>query len=376
MSLDGLPGARIREDVDHLAAMTRDSAGPGERASAAWLAQRLEELGACDVGVEPYRYQGTYAWAHALHVVAGLAGPPVLALVAALSLELEVSGRNQWLRHLLPKGEGANVVARIPGRGEVRTTLVLVAHHDAARTGTVWRRELMEAGAARRLRRRTIDPFVAPTTLALLLAALPRPRAARRIGQALLTVALAALADIGTSRTVPGASDNASGVAAVLELARRFAAEPLDGVDVRVVLPGSEEAGMGGMRAFLQTHHVDPASTFVLGLDTLGAGTPIVLTSEGGIAPHRYREQDVERVEDAARAAGLPLPERWRVGAWTDPILAVFAGLPAASVLSIGSKGIYPNYHRPSDVPEHVDWASVDACVALAAATAAELSAR
>jgi hypothetical protein len=362
---------RLREDVTHLAGMTRDSAGPGERASAAWLAGRLRALGAHDVRVEPYRYQGTYAWVHALHVAAGLLGPGALAAAAAISLELDASGRNQWLRRLLPTGEGANVVARAPARGTARTTLVLVAHHDAARTGLVWRRELMEAGAARRLRRRVIDPFLLPPAIALLLAATP----ARRFSRLPLALALAANVDIALSRTVPGASDNATGVAAVLELVRRFLAEPLEGVDVLAVLPGGEEAGMGGMAAFLREHALDPAATFVLGLDTLGAGKPIVLTADVGVLPHRYREQDVARVENAARVAGLEAPERWRVGGWTDPILAVFAGLPAVSLLSIGPKGIYPNYHRPSDLPENVDWESVDACVELAAATAAQLAA-
>lgn len=364
-----MSAATIREDVERLAAMTRDSAGPGERASAAWLADRLRSLGAQDVRVEPYRYQGTYAWAHALHLAAGLAGPPVLSLAAAVSLELEVSGRNQWLRRLLPKGEGANVVARVPARGEARATVVLVAHHDAARTGVVWRRELVEAGAKRRLRRRVIDPFVLPSAVGLVLSATP----ARGLGRALLALALAALADIATSRTVPGASDNATGVAAVLELVRRFAAEPVDGVEVLAVLPGGEEAGMGGMAAFLREHSLDPARTFVLGLDTLGAGKPIVLSAEGGILAHRYRDQDVARVGQAARGAGLLAPERWRIGGWTDPILAVFAGLPSVSLLSIGPQGIFTDYHLPSDVPEHVDWESVDACVALAAATAKSL---
>lgn len=128
---------------------------------------------------------------------------------------------------------------------------------------------------------------------------------------------------------------------------------------------------MGGMAAFLRAQRLDPARTFVLGLDTLGAGTPIVLGAEGALLTHRYREEDIALVERAAAAAGLQAPQRWRIGGWTDPILAVFAGLPAASLLSIGPKGVFTNYHRPTDVPEHVDWASVDACVELAAAVAA-----
>ena len=84
----------------------------------------------------------------------------------------------------------------------------------------------------------------------------------------------------------------------------------------------------------------------------------------------RYREQDLELVEEAARAQGLVPPERWRIAAWTDPILAVMAGLPAASLLAMGP-GYYPNYHHPSDRPENVAWESVEACSRIAAATIA-----
>ena len=142
----------MRADVAAFAAITRDSAGPGERASAALIAARLHAVGAGEVAIEPFRYQGSYAAAHALHAAAGLVaarrgGPAgaALALAALASLELEASGRNQWLRSLLPAGEGANVVARVPAAGEHRATLVLVAHHDAAHTGFVWRKEIAEA---------------------------------------------------------------------------------------------------------------------------------------------------------------------------------------------------------------------------------------
>lgn len=373
---------RLKEDVEALAAMTRSSAGPGERRSAAWIADRLREAGAQDVRVEPFRYQGTYGVAHALHAAAGLVASRLggwrgaaLSAAALVSLELEASGRSQWLRRLLPGSEGANVVARIPPRGERERTLLLVAHHDAARTGTVWHPRIAEAGAARRLARRRIDGFMAPTAVGFVLAALP-VRPLRLAGQALLTTSVVADLDVATSRTVPGASDNATGVAALLELARRWAQDRLPGTEVLLLAPGCEESGMGGMAAFLREH--GPAlrerQAFVLGLDTLGAGTPIVCAGEGTILEHRYREEDLAVVDRAAASAGLPAPERWRIGGWTDPILARFAGLPAVSMLSIGPKGTFTNYHRPTDVPEHVDWASVERCLALAEAVGASLA--
>jgi hypothetical protein len=132
------------------------------------------------------------------------------------------------------------------------------------------------------------------------------------------------------------------------------------------------------MAAFLAAHgpQLDPATTFVLGLDTLGAGEPIVARAEGVLLAHRYADEDNDLVEAAARRAGLQPPQRWRVGAYTDPILARFAGLRTVSLLSVGSDGRYTNYHLPGDVPERVDFDCVARCLDLAAATARELAAQ
>jgi hypothetical protein len=132
---------------------------------------------------------------------------------------------------------------------------------------------------------------------------------------------------------------------------------------------------MGGMAAFLRAHGaaLDPATAFVLGVDTLGAGTPVVATAEATLLEHRYRDEDVRVVEDACRAAGLEPPVRWRLGAWTDPVLATYRGLPAVSLLSVGPDGRHTDYHLPTDVPERVDWACAERCLAIAEATARQL---
>jgi Iap family predicted aminopeptidase len=164
----------------------------------------------------------------------------------------------------------------------------------------------------------------------------------------------------------------------VLALAQRFAAEPLEGVEVVVVVPGCEESGMGGMAAWLRAHAggLDPATTVVLSLDTLGSGTPVVLEAEGALLRHRYRAEDLDLADAGARRAGVQPPERWRIGGWTDAILAVFAGLPAISLLSLGPKGIFTHYHHPTDTSEHVDFECVEHCVEIATGIAADMTAR
>ena len=251
----------IDADVRALAAMARDSAGAGERAAAQWAATRLEEAGVPDVALEPYRWPATYAWTHALHALAGLSRRRAVRLAAALSYELEVSGRLQWLPRLLPKGRGMSVVARLPAAGRVERTFVLVAHLDAQRSGLVWDPRVLEAVAARRLRTKAMTPAAAAGAVAIALGFRP-----------FVALHAALLAETALRPTVPGANDNASGVAAVLEVARRLAGDPLPGTEVLVVLPGAEEAGMGGMRQALADHPLDPARSFVLGLDTVGSG--------------------------------------------------------------------------------------------------------
>jgi hypothetical protein len=311
------------------------------------------------VALEPYRWPQTYAYSHLLHVSAAL-GPRWLAALAAVSYELESSGRFAWLPHLLPKGQGCNVVARIPGSGGSTRTFVLVAHLDAQRSGLMWRIPQPKP------RNRKMQPAGALAAVAL---------AARAKKLAILVAAF--LADTITSPTVPGANDNASGVAALLELATRFTHEPLDNTEVLLVFPGSEESGMGGMRAFLDNHRLDPQTTFVLGLDTLGSGTPIVASAEGSVLPHGYRTEDLDLVDAGAKRAGEDAPERWRIAGWTDPILARFAGLPSASVLSIDRRtGMYTHYHRMDDLPDHVRIGCVERGVAVAEGTAREFADR
>ena len=127
---------------------------------------------------------------------------------------------------------------------------------------------------------------------------------------------------------------------------------------------------MGGFHAWLERRGpgLDPASTLVLGLDTVGSGTPIVAEAEGAMATYRYPADALELVDEGARRAGEPEPPRWRIGAWTDPLLALLRGYPAASILSIGP-GYYPHYHHPTDLPEFVDYGCVASCARIAAGT-------
>jgi hypothetical protein len=299
------------------------------------------------------------------HFLAGLSGRRTIALAALASFDADQSGRCQWLARLLPAGEGSSALARVACRGPRRRTLVLIAHHDAAQTGLMWRHPWLAGGP---ISRDTVAPFAAGPEIGFALV----PLGFRRLGRALLALALYGALDVARSETVPGASDNASGVAAVIALVERFARDPLTGTEILVVVPGGEEAGMGGMAAWMRSPEaraLDSSTTLVLGLDTLGAGEPVVLRAEGPPLRQRYRDEDLAWADRGAALAGLPPPRRFTIGGWTDPVLALQAGLPTISLLSVRGSG-FTNYHVPADTPDRVSWESVESCFRLAAGVA------
>jgi hypothetical protein len=349
----------LRADVGALSAVERRAATPGDRVSAEWVAGRMRELGLEDVRIEPFRCHSTWAVPYGAHALLGMLSARLpallrvpLALATAVSLEADYTGRDQTLRSLLPGARsGHNVVGRI---GEGSRKLVLVAHHDAAHTGWVWDPRFLQSGRSHARRTGTTPSFIGLPLLALLLVAL----GFRRIGSALLGVNVILGVQSALSETVPGASDNATGVAGVLELARRCAAEPLDDTEVIVLCPSGEEVGLAGMYEWLRISKegLTPSrNVLVVGLDTLGAGEPVVARGES--VTGRYRDEDLALVDADVQRVVL--------GAGTDPMAARYAGLPAVSILS-WTDGGFTNYHQPTDTADRVNWESVERSVALA----------
>lgn len=349
----------LKADVRALSAIERRAATPGDRESAEWVAARMRRVGVEDVRIEPFRCHSTWALPYGAHNVLGVLAARLpaplripLALAIAASYEADYVGRNQTLRRLLPgAGTGHNVVGRIGSGGR---KLVLVAHHDAAHTGWVWDPRFLEGGRNYARRTGTTPSFIGLPLLALLLVAL----GFRRTGSALLGLGLGLGIQSALSETVPGASDNATGVAGVLELARRYAEDPLEDTEVIVLCPSGEEVGLAGMHEWLAVSKegLTPfTNVLVLGLDTLGAGEPVVARGESFTG--RYREEDLALVD-----AEVP---RVVLGAGTDPMAARHAGLPAVSILS-WTDGGFTNYHRPTDTADRVSWESVERCLALA----------
>jgi hypothetical protein len=360
---------RLRATVEYLASFERRSASEGERRAAEWIRGELAAQGV-SARVEEEPAVGSMAvplgLLSAAGVVAGLGGRRLapLGLLAAAAIVDDVSGGPHLFRRLLPHRTTYNVVGEA-GDPAADTTLVFVAHHDAAQGGLIYRPELQKLIA---------DSFpgwyaqqeTSPQMLRLVaagpaLAALGGPL--RTLGLALSAGSALAFADIATRTVVPGANDNLTAVAVLLELARALREQPVEGVRVLLVSTGSEESFMEGMRGWVKRHgpSLDPKRTRVVVLETLGSPELILLEGEGMIWMSDYDAGVRDLIADSAQQAGVPLRRGLRLGFASDALSAMRAGLPVATLASCDEYKMPSNYHSQRDVPHNVDYETVAA---------------
>ena len=369
---------QLRERVERLAAIERESASSGEARAAALIATELREAGA-SVTIEHEDVHGTYWWPVGLLCAkAGLAGllrgrwKAVLAGGFATTAMIDdISGGKQWFRRrFLPKRVTTNVVAEIGDR-DARHTVVVHAHHDAAHSGLVFDggppRSLLKRFPALAEKANTGPPTmwgaVAGPALVALGALSGRPRL-RRTGVVLCTGYAVAMADIGRSQVVPGANDNLSGVAVLLSLAASLREEPIPGLRVILLSAGAEESFMEGMQAFARRHFADlprDRTTFVC-VDTVGSPHLLALEGEGMVWMNEYPEDVLARMHDAARAEGVELWSGLRLRNSTDALIPLRAGYPTAMLASCDRYKLPSNYHWPTDSADRLDYSTVAGC--------------
>lgn len=286
-------------------------------------------------------------------------GLQVLNLVAAM---LELSGRSNPLRWLLPKGRSQNVYARLKPRSEVTRQVVLVAHLDTNRT------PLLNSSHAWELVFRWLLPiaFVNATALFLLLMAwLVNPAPILRLlsivpAIVFLVVCLLLLQADLTPYTV-GANDNASAVGVALSTASQLVCRPLLHTETWFLLDGCEEVALYGADAFALRHQRQLQEALWIVLDSLGgAGGTLHFTRCETLLYTVRSDPVLLRIFDQVAEAhpelcGGPLPLKTGANA-TDGSALARHGLRQIALVAAGPQGDeLLELHRVSDNLEHID---------------------
>ncbi len=398
--------AVLRQVVEALAEIERPPCSPGERQAAEWLAERLRRLSGVDVALEDEPSWGTFPpTATGLGALGMLAAAVVLrgrpwlgSLLAAGTfagivdeaqngprvLRRSVRRRRSTVNLIARAGQrrhheaGAGDEARRGGgregaaweRAERRIdTLVVLAHHDAPQTGLLFdqtlQRRLYEL--APRLFERIKSPLPQwwiglAGPLCTIVAAGRRRRGAAFAGLTIGALGTAIVADVWRSRTVAGANDNLSGVAALVALAELFHHSPPPGLRVLLVSCGAEETLQDGVRAFIARHRPElaPESTCFVNLDTVGSPHLVMLEGEGPVWMEDYAGPWLrDALDECARGLEIPLRRGFRARASTDSVIPSRAGYPIATLVSVTDWLSPANYHLPSDVPANLEYGSV-----------------
>jgi hypothetical protein len=376
-------GEELREEIEAL--VDFDERAPGsdaERRAASHLAERLKDDGRV-AEVESAdtwpRWPVTYAF-HALAAIVGsvlAVSSPIpgaaLVLVAALVTFIDCSGTFPLSRRLFGRRASQNVISAEdddkPG------TLILVAHYDAGQQGALFGRRLEERRAAlgRAVKRPfgRLEPFFWAQVVILVCCLIRLPdiqgtvlTAIQFVPTVLLIVALPLLVDVALSPTSPGAQDNASGVVAALELARRHGGK-LENFDLWVLLTGAQESLCDGMRGFNRRHRgeLSKSSTIFVNLDEVGSGSVRFSRREGPLIPARSHVQLVDICQEIAEDdeeegsfGARPLVNR----TLSDGAFARGRGYPAITVTCRNVLDYVPDHHRATDTPGRVELAALD----------------
>ncbi|MFU8875440.1 M28 family metallopeptidase [Micromonospora sp. SL4-19] len=156
---------------------------------------------------------------------------------------------------------------------------------------------------------------------------------------------------------LPGASDNATGVAVVLEAARILARGLPDGIGLCVALLDAEEVGaLGSAHHATQLRTQGPAP-LVVNVDGAGRLDGAAAVEAGGPA-HRL----LALLDQAGRHTGVPLT--------AGPVASDNRRYGGAGFAAVGIGAGMGGYHSPADTPDKVDPATLAAIARLVVATA------
>ncbi|MFN7128958.1 MAG: M20/M25/M40 family metallo-hydrolase [Brevundimonas sp.] len=167
----------------------------------------------------------------------------------------------------------------------------------------------------------------------------------------------------------PGAADDASGVAAVLEAVRAIKARGPTERGLVVLLTDGEELNLDGARAFFSEHPLRDRVGAVVNLEARGGGGRAMMFETG---PGNAETIDLY-AEAARRAQGGPSSNALAIFVYrlmpngTDFTLAADRGLAGVNLAFIGRPA---QYHSPSSTPDALDQGSVQHIGAQALETA------
>lgn len=296
--------------------------------------------------------------------------PPALSLVVWLAVI--VIWRS--LDKIMPKRGSRNIIASV-GTKESKKRVAITAHYDSALCMVSYKLYLFVR-------------FAFLPALIIVVAILAARALGVLQGWIILWSVLAIIflpISIGTfilasgRRVSPGADDNASGVAVILEVARTAAESPPADTELFFIASGAEEQGLVGAHKLVASKAL-PKDTTVLNLDGVGVGPYTYIIEGNGIFRRRRTSPQLNQVlSNSIEGAGLKSRLWWSALARHDHIPFVQARMRATTYTTdFGGKDRlgrfiarvfrlpnarargYRYIHTLEDTPERIELANIE----------------
>jgi len=347
----------------------------GDRMAAEYIQKKFESYG-LKPQVQGFKFVNRQARSKvtaclfAAAFIASLFLPPEFALLTWFVVVII------WrsLGKIMPKHESQNIIA-VQKVEEPQKRIAVTAHYDSAHCMVSYRLHI--------LLRFALLPAISLISIILALNVL-RLVPAWSVVWALLAlfflpICAGMFISASTRRVSPGANDNASGVAVMLEAARVLAESPTANVELRFIAFGAEEQGLVGARKLLKEKLLPP-DTLVLNLDMVGAGLQAYIIEGNDILRKTKTSTRLNQVlADSIQRAGLKPKLFWAALAGHDHIPLVRARIQATT-FSFATPGVdklgqrisklfglpnartrgYRHIHTSNDTPDRLELANIE----------------
>lgn len=344
----------------------RPATSQAERRAADYVALELEGF-ADEVAVEGIGGLRTFVWMYAILLAAAAFGSasfatgPLVAFALTMTVLVfmvqEINAKGiMW--DMMKKHDSTNVVGVIEADGEAQRRVVVIANHDSGKDGLLynqkWRGkfgQLVTAGQALvvlQMALSLLGMFVGPVSwLNLMFAVLA-------VAEAGAVVVLLLHERRGTYS--PGANDNASGIATLIEVGRSLAADRMPHTEVWLVATGCGRGVRSGLMGFLRRHWTEVKYDRFVVLSHVGAGALKYTLGEGLIKSYASDSELVAEARALAEAnPAWDLSESIVKNEATDLVPLLANRLRAIGIRGEDAVGLGVAQRLPEDTPDVID---------------------
>lgn len=363
---------KLQQDVRHIVEEIgpRTAGTTGEAKAKDFIEASLRSMG-INPQVDPFLTPKSYSYYYGLLYVLGALGAfllltqkPLLALVLGSVLVVLFYLENLTkisLGSFFPQGLSHNIWVPLAAQEEASRRVILTAHYDSSRSGISFSPRWV-----RWFRKSFLISFYSLVSLPVLSLLFFLSDARIFLDLAILPGIVLTLATVSLfhrefyGEVTPGANDNASGVGLLLGVGREILERPMKNTEVDLLFTGAEEAGLVGMTSFLRKYPGKTRGSYIVNVDSVGAGKLKYLRSEGMMRRFRANQYLTAKAYEIAKDH----PE-WQIRpvdfrlVSTDATAALARGFQAMTVMALNEEGIVPNWHW-RDSLEGIDWKTVE----------------